>query len=717
MKFDLLKRLLCIALSVLCVASMLISCAKDPTDDHIKDPSDGGSEGNGDGGNSGENSGGSSGDNSGESSGGDSGEQTGGDSQDKNEPQYEYVAFTDVDFSDLSNFKEAKGANSGNNGVIYVVNQRLFWDKSGDMVQNYDETKFVVSLQGLLNRENPTLYVDDGDSMNWFRFLRSFTDAPLYGMKKATITNFSTFLSIFSTQIKELGIVVWDPCVPATSNLATTVCGVDGYLPVMYSEESDSLYRQLISKFGADIVKMDLCGKFTGESGTTVWQTDRTSTGSAKCDAYVWALENYLKLGKCDPAHIAYMTDFYPLSSNGSGAYLDNSVYETYLPSQDYVVANGIFTFDLSIFGDHPATDDPTQRAGLDYEILKEILLCQYEINEGEFSQCIGFPPFPYKYTDKWGGLYDDVMAEWTAVEVMTAYNIACVADCPGPSSLYNCSIYEKYEQQIEYSQAEKREEALNTLPEYDENTYYVYIYGGDYDAAAWTYHISANDYWQDPNRGRTPIAWAFNPNIMERVPMLWDVFYHTATENDYFIAGDSGAGYINPLLLKEGQRKHSDLPDGLDAWARWCEKWYAATDITVTGHILDGLTGYSHNDSDVLNCYIEFSPDGIGVWNWPGVDSGVSVLNGTAISGIAQDSGFTKYTSVEEAAQAIVKTISSGRKVNFYPIKTNIADPTQIYQVLQRVQQLLNAEGRGRKIEVVDPYTFFAMLERELTE
>ena len=198
---------------------------------------------------------------------------------------------------------------------------------------------------------------------------------------------------------------------------------------------------------------------------------------------------------------------------------------------------------------------------------------------------------------------------------------------------------------------------------------------------------------------------------------MLWDVFYHTATDNDYFIAGDSGAGYINPLLLREGKRKHSDLPDGLDAWARWCKKWYSAADMTITGHILDGLTGYSHHDEDVLNCYIEFSPDGIGVWNWPGNDSGISSVGGTAVSGIAQDSGFTKYSTVDEAARAIIKIISTGRKVNLYPIKTNIASPTLVNQVIQRVQELLSAEGDGRTIKVVDPYAFFEMLERELNK
>lgn len=627
-----------------------------------------------------------------------------------------YVAFEDVDFSDLSNFKEAEGADSGERGTIYVIEDKSFYKATGNVVLDYDITKFTVSLQGLLNRNTSTLYVDDGrDAMNWFRFLRSFTDAPLYGMKREDIKSFDALLKAFADQIKKYGIVVWDPAVPATSNLATTVCGVDGYLPVMYSNKSDSLYKKLIDKFGEGIVKMDLRGKFTGKG--TIWKTNRSSTGSAKCDAYIWALENYLRPKKCDKENVAYMTDFYPLSDKGSGKYLDNSVFETYLPSQDYVVSRGVFAFDLAMFGDHPATDDPNQKVGLDYNTLKEILLCQYKINDGKFSQCIGFPPFPYKYTDQQGGKYDAVMAEWTTVEVMSAYNIAVVADCPGPSSMYNCSIYSKYKRQVEYSQAKNRKKALDNLPEYDEDTYYVFLYGGDYDAASWTYHLAANEAWTDEKRGEIPIGWAFNPNLYARVPMLWDVFYHTATDNDFFIAGDSGAGYVNPLLLREGKRKHSDLPDALDEWEKWCREWYDLLDITITGMILDGNTGYSHHNNKILKTYAEFSHDGIGVWNWPGNDSGMTLYDGVAVSGVAQDSGFTRHDKVEAAAQNVVRFILEGRRLNFYPIKTNIITPTMACQVMERVQEILNEKASGKTIKVVDPYTFFAMLEKKLTK
>ena len=692
MNAPLFKRILCLMLALLMVLPLAISCNKQPPaeqpdekndeqpDTPVDEPTD----------------------------------EPADEPQKEEFPVYDYVAFSDVDLSNLSNFKEAEGANSGAKGTIYVVNHRVFWNATGDKVLDYDMTKFAVSLQGLLNRKTPTLYVDDTQqSMNWFRFLRSFTDAPLYGKKRENISSINDLLNTFDEQIKKYGVVVWDPDVPATSNLATTVCGVDGYLPVMYSQNEKSIYQLLLAKYGEEIVKMDLCGKFTGKAGT-IWGTDRESTGSAKCDAYIWALENYLRPEKCDYEHIAYMTDFYPLSKNGGGTYLDNSVYETYLPNQDYIVANAIFVFDLSMFADHPATDDPDQPAGLDYEVLKEILLCQYENNMGEFSQCIGFPPFPYKYTDQQGGKYDAVMAEWTTVEVMSAYNIAVVADCPGPSSLYNCSIYAEYEGQVDYSQAERRENALENLPDYEEDTYYVFIYGGDYDAVSWTYHLAANQSWQDEKRGEIPIAWAFNPNLYDRVPMLWDIFYSTATDNDFFVAGDSGAGYVNPLLLIEGKRKHSDLPSGLDEWVSWCSDWYDLLDITITGMILDGNTGYSHNSKPVLSAYAEFSPDGIGVWNWPGNDSGMTLFEDIAVTGVAQDSGFTRHDAIEAAAQNVVRFIKEGRDLNFYPIKTNIITPTQACQVFARAQQILDEQGLG-KIEIVDPYTFFAMLQREL--
>jgi len=45
-------------------------------------------------------------------------------------------------------------------------------------------------------------------------------------------------------------------------------------------------------------------------------------------------------------------------------------------------------------------------------------------------------------------------------------------------------------------------------------------------------------------------MGWAFNPNLSLRFPIMFPYVYNTRTGNDFFIAGDSGAGYVNPTQL-----------------------------------------------------------------------------------------------------------------------------------------------------------------------
>jgi hypothetical protein len=77
------------------------------------------------------------------------------------------------------------------------------------------------------------------------------------------------------------GVVLYDPAVPATSNIASTIAGVESLLPVAYRPAggATSVYSQLVTS-GLLQVKQSLVGMFNGNR-----------TGSAKCDAYLWAKE------------------------------------------------------------------------------------------------------------------------------------------------------------------------------------------------------------------------------------------------------------------------------------------------------------------------------------------------------------------------------------------------------------------------------------------
>ena len=102
----------------------------------------------------------------------------------------------------------------------------------------HDVARLITALQGLINRDYETnkvfLYWSDvGKDEFWKTYLQQ--DGKLFaGMKEVTINSFDTFLITFQKQLKECGMIAWDPKVPATANVATTICGLDGYLPVKY---------------------------------------------------------------------------------------------------------------------------------------------------------------------------------------------------------------------------------------------------------------------------------------------------------------------------------------------------------------------------------------------------------------------------------------------------------------------------------------------------
>jgi hypothetical protein len=97
------------------------------------------------------------------------------------------------------------------------------------------------------------------------------------------------------------GVVLYDPTVPATSNVASTIAGVESLLPVAYRPNGGpaTVYHQLVTS-GVLKVELNLVGRFTG-----------ARTGSAKCDAYLWAKETYLDSGKTNARLLAYYVDYF----------------------------------------------------------------------------------------------------------------------------------------------------------------------------------------------------------------------------------------------------------------------------------------------------------------------------------------------------------------------------------------------------------------------
>jgi hypothetical protein len=114
--------------------------------------------------------------------------------------------------------------------------------------------------------------------------------------------------------------------------------------------------------------------------------------------------------------------------------------------------------------------------------------------------------------------------------------------------------------------------------------------------------------WWQDPAHGEQLCTWAFNPNLDRRAPHVLHYVRKHQSPNDWFMFGDSGAGYLNPGGLIEP--RESGWSSGMEAWVQHNLGYARRYDLDITGFIIDG---HSKPMGDAgMDAYMRFSPMGI---------------------------------------------------------------------------------------------------------
>lgn len=573
--------------------------------------------------------------------------------------------------------------------VVFDVNA-YFTELGSDSILKYDALKFVSSLQGLVNREEPRLLIrfHEGPGREgiiniddyWLEMLQRewLKDRPV-----ERISRLEELVNRFPEAFN--GIVLWDPDVVATSNVASTICGVEGLLPV---RANSALQEPLVDGGPKLPVKKSLVGMFTG-----------SESGSRKCDAYLWAKRMYLDAGLCNDSLMAYYIDAYTQRPEKPGFEYHDFPNST-LTNGDYYIGQKAFFFDLGPWADETPVDDPNQPLGTDKSTLEALLKSIYRQNQGKkFTSVGGFTPWNLKYTNHGpaGGKHGGVPTEWEYAAILSAHNALMDADALGLCCLTNASAYRHFPLAENYQQ--------NPRPprrELEDKTY-VLVYMGDYDSAAWlSSHIPS--IWDDPARGQMPIAWAFNPNLSDRVPYVFDHIYKTKTPNDWFIAGDSGAGYLNPTLLS-GERLGSGLPDALDLWVEHNQYYYKKFDYSITGFVINGF--HPKMSLDTQQAYARFSRDGVGSQRG---------FKDTLVEGTP----FLWHTAdISPDMPSLEKTIPQmalflrHRKPQFLIYRMILQKPS----TLLAVRDKLNERIPEANWEFCDPYTFFDLYKRWLKQ
>ncbi len=496
---------------------------------------------------------------------------------------------------------------------LYDLTPTLAPDRAGPAAaaRAWDECHAVATLQGIVNRDAPRLYVrlveHAGRNIDdWWLARLSRPGGWLAGAERRNVATLEQLVETFRDRLA--GAVVYDAALPATSNVASTLAGVEDLVAIRFDETPGSVFDRLVRGGPRLPVRRSLVGPdalrlFRTAGPAAAALADR----SPKCAAYEWARTELLASGRCDPRYLAYYIDAWWIRHAAAGPANHHT-----LSNHDYFVARRALFCDLNCWGDERPVDDSQQPPGTDLATLRSILRTAAERSGGAILHIGGFTPWAYKYTSEpgCGGRHGGVDSEWELVRIASAYGGFIDADALGHGALANASFFMHYPLAPRHAQAPRptlAELATRGLRPGDDRDF-VMFYVGDYDSAAWVYQRMP-DLWEDPRRGAVPLSWAISPALARRVPMALAHLWETRSPQDAFIAADNGAGYLNPQMLV-GPRPESGLPDGLAAWEAHCATLYRQWDLAITGFV---ITGHGpHLTAPVLDAYARFSPDGI---------------------------------------------------------------------------------------------------------
>ena len=186
--------------------------------------------------------------------------------------------------------------------------------------------------------------------------------------------------------------------------------------------------------------------------------------------------------------------------------------------------------------------------------------------------------------------------------------------------------------------------------------------------------------------------------------PDLVSYFYETRTENDYFCADASAAGYFNPSRILE---KHWDMVTEHN------RRYYEKLDLSLSPMILD----WGPLSTKVKEEFRKFSPDGIATIVCDFHNEGARPESRHVFEGMTVDrlyNGFDTSSSDAGAWSLHQGLTTTGKQTGpqFLLVRAVWTSPTLICESVEKLQKMCPELD----IEVVDMYTYFDLLGQALS-
>ena len=209
---------------------------------------------------------------------------------------------------------------------------------------------------------------------------------------------------------------------------------------------------------------------------------------------------------------------------------------------------------------------------------------------------------------------------------------------------------------------------------------------------------------WAEPERGTFPVAWSLSPLLADLAPAYLDFYYGTATPDDRFVLGPSGAGYLYPDYLGPG-----DLAPFLESTSQyanetgmdvaWLLNAFAASEIPYGQATLSAYVDALHPRGLVLDYDDQAKTEE--TWMQGGTAAAAPVIRSTQL--------WTTLDNFYAKVGNAMATWDSGPHflwVTVYTFRFDLADAHAMIQGL--------AARRGDDLVVVTPEQLFALMEQD---
>ncbi|WP_240489238.1 GxGYxYP domain-containing protein [Cohnella thermotolerans] len=483
-----------------------------------------------------------------------------------------------------------------------------------------DVKLLMTTLQGIVNREKPRIYLVQNENDPWFEDM--------------TIphTFYDNYMDIFAKYKKEIkGVIVYDPLVPDSINVATTLAGLKD--AVVVSPEWAATLTS--APYGLKIVE-DLRGKFQNKMDAYTWQyenlwsrtTHRMLIGlspntsipippgipdtfdtiaqetrqirdASNRGVYEYDLSPYLG----QEAVYVRLDDAFPQDGWGPAVHAITvtadgqtiAQFDTNTPEEEAYLYDRQGSKALP-GADHRFADNGNYfvyefkpPAGAKQLTISIEMWNQFKVSVGNVRPLSSEEKEPFGYLRDYA-VANKAMVFWLSTDVpeQRALFEQILADVePGTPYLgWFSNDFEGEAASVDLLSAHsvftlaadwfhnmtvlsgtrpvnvpERKPAKPKL----QNKIYVTFTFGEGDNLQYDENHMREVLWEDPARGKVPINWTSSPLLYDAAPSILNYYRQTATENDLLVAGPSGAGYFSPHPWPE-----TTFPDFLKSGYRY---------------------------------------------------------------------------------------------------------------------------------------------------